>query len=123
MNASSGIIASPSALAQYGMALLRGDILKPPLLERMWTPKAGASGAPEPYGLGWYVQEIDGRKVVWHGGWWPDAYAGMLVIIPEEKLVFVALANTDGLHWDNPLNAAKFEDSPLFAAFAEHFLE
>ena len=123
LNASSGVIASASALAKYGAALLRGDILPPHLIERMWTPTAGADGAPEPYGLGWYVEEIKGRKVVWHGGWWPDAYAGMIVIVPEDNLVFVALGNTDGVHWNNPLNGADISGSPLAAAFFDYYLK
>ncbi len=124
LNASSGIIASPSALARYGMALLQGDILDPELRDRMWTPTPGADGSPEPHGFGWYVEEINGRKAVWHGGWWPDAYAGMIVIVPEEELVFVALGNTDGLHWgNNPLNDTNIASSPLVAAFADLFLE
>ena len=123
LNASSGVIASPSALVRYGAALLEGKILPRPLLDRMWTPTEGATGQPEPYGLGWYVEEINGRKVVWHGGWWPDAYAGMLVIVPEEKLVFAALANTDGLHWGNPLNEANIAASSLVRTFADLFLD
>jgi len=121
LNASSGIIASPSALAKYCIALLQGKILSQPLLDRMWSPTVGADGTMEPYGLGWYNEEIKGHKTVWHGGWWPDAYAGMMVIVPEEELVFVALGNTDGLHWGNPLNGANITSSPLVAEFLEQF--
>ncbi len=122
LNASSGIIASASALAKYGVALVQGDILPQQLLDRMWNPTAGADGTPQPYGLGWWVEEIDGRKVVWHGGWWPDAYAGMMVIVPDEALVLVALGNTDGLHWGNPLNEANIASSPLMAKFFDLFV-
>ena len=122
LNASSGIIASAVALARYGDALVQGDILPQRLLDRMWTPTAGADGTPEPHGLGWWVEEIHGRRVVWHGGWWPDAYAGMLVIVPDEELVFVALGNTDGLHWGNPLNDAAIATSPLVAKFVDLFM-
>lgn len=121
LNASSGIVASPGALARYGVALVRGDILPQTALERMWNPRPGPNGVPEPYGLGWYVEEIEGRKVVWHGGWWPEAYAGMIVIVPDDELVFVALGNTDGLHWGNPLNAADIASSPLAAKFLDEF--
>ena len=122
LNASSGIIASPSALAMYGAALLRGNILPEKALHRMWNPESGSDGTPEPYGLGWYVEEYKGRKVVWHGGWWPDAYAGMIVLVPEEAMAFVALGNTDGLHWSNPLNAAEITKSPLVAEFLRRFV-
>ncbi len=123
LNASSGIIASPTALAKYGVALLRGEILPQRLLDRMWSAAPGSDGTPEPYGLGWWIEEIDGRKVVWHGGWWPDAYAGMLVIVPDKELVFVALGNTDGLHWGNPLNDANIASSPLVAEFLDRFVD
>ena len=121
LNASSGIIAARLALAKYGVALLRGEILPQPLLDRMWNPKAGSDGLPEPYGLGWWVEDIDGRKVVWHGGWWPDAYAGMMVIVPDEELVFVALGNSEGLHWGNPLNEENISASPLVTQFLDQF--
>ncbi len=123
LNASSGVIASAAALARYGVALMDGKILSNDLLARMWTPTLGAGGTREPYGLGWYVEEINGRKVVWHGGWWPDAYAGMLILVPEEKLAFVALGNTDGLHWGNPLNGADITASPLAKTFMDLFVE
>lgn len=42
---------------------------------------------------------INANKLVWHGGWWPDAYAGLLLKVPEKGLTLVALGNTDGLHW------------------------
>ena len=122
LNASSGIIASPTALTRYGVALARGRILPRAQLQRMWRPTSGADGTPEPYGLGWYVEQIDGRKVVWHGGWWPDAYAGVMVILPADELVFVALGNTDGIHWGNPLNDADVSGSPLVAEFLKTFV-
>lgn len=123
LNASSGIIASAVSLAHYGVALLSEEIVEKSILERMWTPTTQPSGEPAPYGLGWYVQDINGKRVVWHGGWWPDAYAGLLMIVPDEGLVLAALGNTDGLHWGNPLNNARIQDSPVAAAFLEMFVD
>ena len=40
-------------------------------------------------GLGWFVQEYRGRKVVLHGGSW----GAMVAMIPEEKLGVVVLSN------------------------------
>ena len=42
-------------------------------------------------GLGWFVQEYRGRKVVLHGGSW----GAMVAMIPEEKLGVVVLSNLD----------------------------
>lgn len=121
MNASSGIIASAVALANYSIALDEGRILVPALREAMWTPLREVDGTPASYAYGWWVQEWRGRKLVWHGGWWPDAYAGLLLKVPEEGLTLVALGNTDGLHWGNRLQVAEVEKSPLALEFLEIF--
>lgn len=61
-----------------------------------YTPKfAGA-------GLGWFVRDYRGRKVVAHGGGW----GADMVLIPEEKLGVIVLSNLDHnlivqmLSWD-----------------------
>ncbi|MCA9052235.1 MAG: serine hydrolase [Planctomycetaceae bacterium] len=49
------------------------------------------------YGLGWFVRDYRGRKVVQHGGAWGAETA----ILPEEDLAIVVLTNRDwnGLTW------------------------
>ncbi len=48
-------------------------------------------------GLGWYVRDYRGRKVVQHGGAW----GAEMAFVPEEKLGVVVLSNRDfnGLVW------------------------
>ena len=123
LNASSGIIASVRALALYSIALDEGRILPPALLRKMWTPPAEADGTPASYAHGWWVQDWRGHELVWHGGWWPDAYAGFLLKVPEKRLTLVAYGNTDGLHWGNPLHRAEIEKSPLALKFLELFVD
>jgi CubicO group peptidase (beta-lactamase class C family) len=121
LNASSGIIASVRALAQYSIALDSNRIMPVALKARMWTPTADADGRPAPYAYGWWVQQWRGRRLVWHGGWWPDAYAGFLLKLPDAGLTLVAYGNTDGLHWGNRLHVAEIEKSQLAARFLELF--
>lgn len=121
MNGSSGIIASARALANYSIALDEGRILEPALRSRMWTPPRNADGSEADYAYGWWTQRWNGKQLVWHGGWWPDAYAGMLLKVPEDGLTLVALGNTDGLHWGNRLQVAEIDKSPLAAKFLELF--
>lgn len=122
LNASSGIIAGVLGLAKYSIALDEGTILPPRLLERMWTPPTLADGKPAPYAYGWWVQQWQGHKLVWHGGWWPDAYAGLLLKAPDDGWALIALGNTDGIHWGNPLHKAEVEKSPLAAKFLSLFV-
>jgi len=121
LNASSGIISSAVGLAQYSIALDEGRILKPALLKAMWTPARDPDGSRADYAYGWWTQEWNGKQLVWHGGWWPNAYAGMLLKVPEEGLTLVALGNTDGLNWDNRVQVAEIENSPLALKFLELF--
>jgi hypothetical protein len=65
----------------------------------------------------------NGRAESWYGtgGWWPDAYAGFLLKLPDTGLTLVAYGNTDGLHWGNRLHVAEIEKSQLAARFLELF--
>lgn len=124
LNASSGIIASVKSLARYSIALDQGLILSPEQRQKMWTPPTEANGEPAPYAYGWFVQNWQGYKVVWHSGWWPDAYAGFLVKIPEAGLTLVILGNTDGLRTDiNTLTTAEVHKNPVVGKFLELFLK
>lgn len=121
MNGSSGIIASARALAEYSIALDNGLILEPELRTQMWTPPLEAGGNEANYAYGWWTQRWNDKQLVWHGGWWPDAYAGLLLKVPADGLTLVALGNTDGLNWENRLQIAEVENSPLALKFLELF--
>lgn len=47
------------------------------------------------YGLGWFIQEWNGKKVVQHGGN-IDGFNSLVAMIPEENLGFVMLTNVSG---------------------------
>lgn len=121
MNASSGIVASARELALYSIALDEGRILSPKLRQEMWNPPVERDGTSASYAYGWWVQDWRGQKLVWHGGWWPEAYAGFLMKVPDKGLTLVAFGNTDGLYWGNPVHKAAIEKSPLALKFLELF--
>lgn len=54
------------------------------------------------YGLGWFVQDWKGKKVVQHGGN-IDGFNSMVAILPEENLGFVMLTNVTGSSLGNEL--------------------
>lgn len=123
LNASSGIIASVLDLAKYSIALDQGKILSPALREKMWTPAINTDGGSASYANGWFVQDWKGHRLVWHGGWWPDAYAGLLLKAPDDGWALIALGNTDGIHPHiDTLTTAEIEKAPLAAKFLELFV-
>ena len=123
MNASSGIIASARGLAEYSLALDQGRILPRALLETMWTPPNDPDGTPASYAYGWWTQRWRTQQIVWHGGNWPDAYAGLLLKVPGRGLTLVALGNTDGLNWASRVQVAEVEKHPLALKFLELFAQ
>lgn len=80
------------------------------------------AGEVLPYGVGWFVQEYQGHTLVWHSGWWEDAYSALYLKIPALRLTFIVLANSEGVWWDNPLDRAAVEESEFAQAFLRAFL-
>jgi CubicO group peptidase (beta-lactamase class C family) len=60
-------------------------------LEEMQRPHIAMPGGA--YGLGWGLREVDGRRIVEHGGS-AAGYQSLLLLVPEERLAFAALSNS-----------------------------
>jgi CubicO group peptidase (beta-lactamase class C family) len=88
LHSSSGLSSTVLDLIRYSNALDDGR-------RRAAAQEQAYTGRP--YGLGWFVQDVAGERVIWHTSWWPDAYSGLLVRIPSRRLTLAVLANTDGL--------------------------
>jgi len=101
INAVSGLVSTVRDLAKFDKALDdadEGGLLRGETLAAAWTsPAAAAGGTPSPMGLGWFVQYYKGERVVWHFGNVPNAYSSLILKLPERKLTFILLANSDGL--------------------------
>lgn len=78
------------------------------------------------YGLGWFLQEWNGKKVVQHGGN-IDGFNSMVALLPEEELGFVLLTNVTSsslgsemmpVIWKNILNGPG-EDNKIPADVAD----
>jgi CubicO group peptidase (beta-lactamase class C family) len=119
--AAGGVISTALDLAKFDAALDTGKLVSARSRDLMMTPTRSTAGTTIPYGLGWYVQEFRGRKLVWHSGWWEKAYSALYLKVPEKKLTLILLANSEGLWWDNPLDQAQVERSPFAAAFLDRF--
>lgn len=97
LHSSSGLHSTVLDLVAYSTALDDGRLLRPETRERAFSPTVSTRGEELPYGLGWFTQQVAGERVVWHGAWWPRAFSGMLVKVPEKRLTLVVLANSDAL--------------------------
>ena len=119
--AAGGVVSSVLDLARFDIALDEGRLISEASRTEMLTPTQTLDGSPAPYGLGFYVQDHAGLRLVWHGGWWEEAYSALYLKIPEQRLTFIALANSEGMWWGNPLEEATVERSPFAQAFFATF--
>lgn len=114
MNASGGLVTTVRDLARLDAMLDSNGILLQETLDTAWNPVASGVGLVSPMGLGWFVQSHNGERVVWHFGNIGNAYSALLLKLPERKLTFILLANSDGLSATFQLPAGNVTKS-LFA--------
>jgi CubicO group peptidase (beta-lactamase class C family) len=116
--AAGGVVATVLDLARFDIALDQGVLISAKARQEMMTPARSQKG-PLPYALGWFVEEYAGLTLVWHSGWWENAYSSLYLKIPSLDLTFIVLANSEGVWWNNPLDKAEVRRS----AFAQEFLK
>ncbi len=63
----------------------------------MWAPNVRSDGSRLPYALGWFVEDYEGERLIWHHGYWPDSYSSLVLVAPGSRIALVAMANADGL--------------------------
>ena len=100
-NAAANVVGTASDYARFADAVMRGRLLRRTTLDAMWTAPAIARGERSPYAYGWFVEDYRGHRLIYHYGYYPNAYSALLLIVPERELVFVALANGHGLNAGN----------------------
>jgi CubicO group peptidase (beta-lactamase class C family) len=123
LNAGGGMISTVLDLAKFDVAMDRNLIISEESKEAMFTPTISNSGQPLPYGLGWFVQEHMGVKMVWHYGWAPDAHSSLILKVPEEGLTLILLANSDGASAPFNLGAGNVLKSPFAVTFINLFTD
>jgi len=108
-------------LAKFDAALDDDRLITAQSRELMFTPAVSNSGKALPYALGWFVEEIAGRKVMWHYGWLPPSVSALYVKVPAVELSFVLLANNDRLSESFAWTAKGVRASPFACAFLGAF--
>jgi CubicO group peptidase (beta-lactamase class C family) len=119
VDGANGLIASVRDLARFDGALTQ--YLRPETLAAAWT-NAAHNGAATPFGLGWFVQNYNGEKVVWHFGNIPEAYSSLILKVPSRRVTLILLANSDGLSAPFALHEGDVTSSLFARTFLRLFL-
>jgi CubicO group peptidase (beta-lactamase class C family) len=122
-SAAAGIISTVLDLAVFSTAMDENLLVSAETRAAMYSPGVANNGQALPYGLGWFVQDAEGTRMVWHYGWWPGACSGLLLKLPEHDLALILLANSDGA--SAPFRIGETGDvlrSPFANAFIRAFV-
>jgi CubicO group peptidase (beta-lactamase class C family) len=123
LNAGGGIISTVLDLAKFDVAMDQDLIISEKSKEAMLTSTISNSGQPLPYGLGWFIQEHEGTRLVWHYGWAPEAYSSLILKVLDEELTLILLANSDGASAQFDLGAGNVLKSPFAVTFINQFTD
>jgi D-alanyl-D-alanine carboxypeptidase len=102
-----GVISTAADLAKWEAALYTEKLVRRASLEQMWAPAKlndgslaiiGDNGAGKPnyYGLGWYIGEHRGHKIIFHPGTKPGFSATFTRFVDERLTVILLCNNSSG---------------------------
>jgi len=115
-----GLMSSVIDIAKYSMAIDNNNFFKPEFQENIFSPAVSTNGDTLPYAYGWFSQNFLGEKYVWHYGYW-NTNSSLIVKIPEKKLTFVILANSNNLSRPFGLGAGDLFTSIFAIEFIKKF--
>jgi CubicO group peptidase (beta-lactamase class C family) len=89
-----GFTASAEDYLRFVIAVASGQVLKPETLQQSWTRQKTPNGMDSPFGLGWGVSQLEGRKMVGFSGLQPSTTTS-IHYIPSEGVGIVLLCNAE----------------------------
>ena len=97
IGAAAGLLSTVLDLAKFDAAIDRHQFLKKETQEKAWTNFISNSGQRLPHGLGWFVIDYHGIKLIWHYGHWGTGFSAIFLKVPEKNLSLIMLANSEAL--------------------------
>lgn len=98
-NAEGSLLMSVLDLAKWDAALNTEKVLKRSSLEAMWTPVPIDDGSAYPAGMGWFIANAHGHRVVFHTGGSFGFYADISRYL-DDRLTIIVMTNIDETHTD-----------------------
>ena len=96
-SASAGLLSTVLDMAKFDAAIDRHVFLKKETQEKAWTNFVSNDGQRLPYGLGWFVADYHGTRLIWHYGNWGTGFSAIYVKVPKRSLSVIMLSNSEAL--------------------------
>lgn len=91
-NSAVGMVSTVEDLAQYAIAIDEHKLLNTHSTQQMWNVRHSSSGERLPYGLGWFLQDYEGLRLVYHYGIWNGA-SSLFLHLPDQHMTLILLTN------------------------------
>ena len=82
-------------MAKWEAGLNGGKLLKKESYEAIWSPVKLNNGSTYPYGFGWAIDSLNGKRILEHNGTW-QGFETVIQRYPEKKLAVVVFTNLRG---------------------------
>jgi serine beta-lactamase-like protein LACTB len=89
-----GLISTPTDLADFAMATMRGTLVTRASQELMWTSQQTRAGKATGYGMGWGIGDWKGERKIAHSGGQPGTSTD-LVMLPEHDFAVAVMCNLE----------------------------
>jgi CubicO group peptidase (beta-lactamase class C family) len=86
-------------MARWDAALYTEKLVRKSTLDQIWTPIRLNNGKSYPYGFGWDVTQVNGHRLIQHGGAW-QGFTTQISRYVDDRLTVVVLTNLDSEHSD-----------------------
>ena len=87
------IYSTPEDLLKWDQALYSNELFTPQIMEMAYTPYSNEKPNVRNYGLGWRMNVYpDGKKVIYHNGWWHGNNAVFIRMI-QDSVTIIVLGN------------------------------
>jgi CubicO group peptidase (beta-lactamase class C family) len=92
--AAGAMVSTVGDLAKWHAALDGDKLLSAPSKQAMWSISVQPTQRASKYGLGWYIDEVEGRRNFGHGGS-TSGFSASYQRFPDDELGVIILSNTD----------------------------
>lgn len=79
-------------MAKWEAGLNAGKLLKKESYELIWSPVKLNDGSGFPYGFGWWIDTLQGKKIIEHNGTW-QGFESTIKKYPQQKMAVIVFAN------------------------------
>jgi len=120
-SAAAGLTSDIQDMLKYASSFDGNLLLTEDQKAQVFSPMVANDGKALPYGLGWFIQQKENIKLTWHYGYW-IGMSTLMIRVPEQKISFVLLANSDKLSSLFPLANGDIWVSPYAKEFLKSFV-